>query len=97
MALPEVQYTLVWGVEFMSHLLVMTSRVMFSPVVSKIGFARALEEAKLVLVDTAVTEPVEVHVHGIGSFGLDTTVDDAFSSAVVCLDRSRGLMMTQFL
>ena len=56
-----------------------------------------LEEAELVMVDAAVTEPVELHVHDFGSFGLDTTVDDAFSSAVVSLDRSRRLTMTQFL
>ena len=28
---------------------------------------------------------------------MDTTVDDTFSSAVVSLDRSRRLMMSQFL
>ena len=49
------------------------------------------------MVDAAVMEPVELHVHGFGSFGLDMTVDDVFSSAVVSLDRCRRLMMTQFL
>ena len=58
---------------------------------------RVTKKAELVLVDAAVKEPVELHVHGFGLFRLDMTVDDAFSSAVVSLDRSRGLMMTQFL
>ena len=49
------------------------------------------------MVDAAVTEPVEFHVNGFGSFGLDMTVDDAFSSAVVSLDRCRWLTMTPFM
>ena len=49
------------------------------------------------MVDAAVAEPVEAHVHGFGTFWLDTAVDNAFGSAVVCLDWSRGLLVTQFL
>ena len=43
------------------------------------------------MVDALVTKPVELHVHGFGLFRLDTTVDDAFGSAVVSLDGCRGL------
>ena len=39
------------------------------------------------MVDAAVMEPVELHAHGFGSFGMDMTVYDVSSSAVVSLDR----------
>ena len=38
---------------------------------------------KLVLVDSAVSGPVEQHVHGFCLFWLDLTVDDTVGSAVV--------------
>ena len=83
--------------EFWLQLLVMTGWVVFLPVVCQAGLTRLPEEVELVFVDTAVVEPMELHVNGFCLFGLDTTVDDTFSSAVVHLDWSRGVMMTQFL
>ena len=70
---------------------------MFSPIVGQIGFTGLPEEAKLVLVDTSISEPVESHFHGLCLFWLDMTVDDTFGSAVVSLYRCRGLNITQFL
>ena len=83
--------------EFWLQLLVMTGWVVFLPVVCQAGLTGLPEEVELVLVDTAVVEPMELHVNGFCLFGLDTTVDDVFSSAVVRLDRCRRLTMTQFL
>ena len=96
-SLAEVQYCLVWCEVFWLHLPVMTDGVVFSPIVGQIGFTGSPEEAKLVLVDTLVSEPVESHVHGFCSFWLTTTVDDTFGRAVVSLNRCRGLNTTQFL
>ena len=83
--------------EFWSHLLVMTGWVVFCPVVCQVGLTRSPEEVELILVDTAVAEPMELHVHGFCFFGLDMTVDDVVSSAVVSLDGCRGLRTSQFL
>ncbi len=93
----KVQNLLEWVVQLSSHVAVVAGGMVLCPVVGKVGVVRSQEETELVLVDTVATEPVEMHVHGFGLFGLDTTIDDALSSAVVCLDWSRGLMMTQFL
>jgi hypothetical protein len=90
----KVQNLLEWGVEFLWHVAVVAGGMVLCPVVSQVSVAVLPDETELVLVDAAVMEPVEIHVHGFGPFGLDTTVDDAFSSAVVRLDRSRGLTMT---
>ena len=56
----------------------MGGRVMFSPVVGIVEFARAPVDAELVLA-FAMAEPVESHVHGFGPFGLDFSVNDASS------------------
>ena len=96
-ALLEAQNILVCSEEFWLHLLLMTGWVVFFPVVHQVGLTRLPEEVELVLVDTAVMKPMESHVHGFCSFGLDTTVDDAFGSAVVSLDECRGFGMSQFL
>ena len=50
---------------------------MFSPVVGVIEFAWAPVDAELFLA-FEISEPVEAHVHGLGLFGLDFSVDDAF-------------------
>ena len=49
------------------------------------------------MVDTAVSKPVESHLHGFGMFGLDMTLDDAVGSAVVGLDQCGGLRVFHLL
>ena len=92
--LSKVKNLLERGVEFLSHVVVVTGRVVLCPIVSYICVSRLPEEVELVMVDAAVMEPVETHVHGFGLFGLDMTVDDVFRSAVVSLDRCRRLKVT---
>ena len=75
----------------------MCGAMVFSPVVCQIGLTRLPKEAELVLVDIAVMEEMELHVHGCCSSRLNVTVDDSFGSAVVGLDGCRGLRMSQFL
>jgi hypothetical protein len=77
--------------------MMMIGQVEFGLVVGQIGLARSPEKAKFVLIDTIVLEPVELHDHGFGSFGLDATVGDAFGSDAVSLDGCRGLGISQLL
>ncbi len=62
---------------------------MFGPVVSVVGLPRPPVDAKLLLA-LMIAEPMKMHVHGFCLLGLDTTVDDAFGSAVVGLNGCRG-------
>ena len=89
--LAEIQKILVSLEELWLHLLVMTGRVVFHPIVCQFSLTRLTEEAELVLVDTAITKPVILHVHGFGSFGMEMTVDNIVGSAVVCLDGCMGI------
>ena len=45
----------------------------------------------------SVSNPVEVHVNGFGSFLFDRVIGDAFSTRVVCLDGSGWLGVSQEL
>ena len=44
-----------------------------------------------------ISQPVEAHVHGFGSFLLDSVVDDSLGCAIVSFDGCSGLRVTQFL
>jgi hypothetical protein len=52
--------------------------MMFCPVVSMVRGAWAPAKLELFLVDAAIPQPVETHVHGFGTFWLHPFVDDAF-------------------
>ena len=52
--------------------------MVFCPVVRVIEGAGSPIKSELVLVDGAVEEPVESHVHRLGAFWLHLLVDDAF-------------------
>ena len=64
---------LLLGQEFISHVFMVQSWLVFSPMVSKIEFASAPEEAEL-FSSLAISKPVEVYVHCCGLFGLDFAV-----------------------
>ncbi len=68
---------------------------MFCDIVCYIGSRGAPVWAKMLLVCTA-TEPMEVHVHGLGLFGLDGIVDNAKGCGVVGLDWREWLGMAHF-
>ena len=56
----------------------MGGRVMVSPVVGIVEFARAPVDAEVVLA-FVIAEPMEFYVHGFGLFGLDFSVNNALS------------------
>ena len=74
----KLQQFMVRGEEFFPHVLVVGGRVMFSPVVRVVEGAGSPVKAELLLVDGAVAEPVESHVHRLRAFWLHLLVDDAF-------------------
>ena len=55
------------------------------------------KKTELLLVDTAILQPVESHVHRFSMFRLDSTVDNTFDGGVFCLDGCRGLFVPHFL
>jgi len=60
----------------------MCGRMVFGEITGAIGFARAPENVELALV-CAVTNPIKMHVNGLGAFLLDCVIDDATCSAVI--------------
>ena len=78
MFLAKLQQFMVRGKEFFPHVLVMGGRVVFCPVVCVVEGAGSQVDSELVLVDGAVAEPVESHVHCLRAFWLHLLVDDAF-------------------
>ena len=67
---------------------------MLGKVISFVGATFAPEDMELLLADT-ITDPIESHVNGFGTFLLDRIIGDAGCGAIVSLDRSRGLRMAQ--
>ncbi len=45
----------------------------------------------------AITEPIEVHVHGLGAFLFDRVIDYPTGSVVVHLQRCGQLRVTKFI
>ena len=74
---------------------VVSRAVVFCKIVSQISFSWDPIDLELAL-GTVVLEPVEAHVDGFGSVLLDGVVEDTIGSAVVGLDRGRGLFVSQF-
>ena len=60
-------------------------------VVGTIGLAGFPVHSELALFHT-ISDPIESHVHCLGSFGLDCVVGDSFGGGVVCLDRSGAVL-----
>ncbi len=68
---------------------------MFGKVISPVGGTWVPKDVILPLL-LAITEPVEMHIHSLGSFLLDSVIDDTTGSVVVGLQRASGLRMPQF-
>ena len=60
--------------------------MVFGEVVTVVGFAAAPSNTELVLFNS-VLDPVESHVHGLGSLEFGAFVGEAISCGVVCDDR----------
>ena len=66
-------------------------------VIGEILLAGFPVHSELSLLDP-ILDPVESHVHCLGSFGFDRVVGDAFCGGVVCLDRCGAVLrMAHFL
>ena len=74
---------------------VVSRAVVFCEVISQISFSWGPVDLELVL-DGAVVKPVEAHVNGFGSVLLGFVVKGTICSAVVGLNRGRGLFVSQF-
>ena len=62
-----------WSNELWVHLFMVCTAMVFRPVVSFVVFASLSKESEHCL-GCSVTEPVESHVHGFGSSGLEVSV-----------------------
>ncbi len=83
--------------EYRSHVAMVRRRMMFRPVVGVVRGAGAPVKSKLFLVDAAIPQPMETHIHGFDTFWLDPFVDDAFGSGIVDLNRGGRLFVPHFL
>ncbi len=71
--------------------------MMFCPVVSIVHGAGAQIKSELLLIDAAILQPMETHIHGFGTFWLHLFVDDAFGSGIVNLKGGGRLFVSHFL
>ena len=69
--------------------------MMFCAVVSVVRWDGAPVKLKLFLVDAAIPQPMEMHIHGFGTFWLHPFVDDAFGGGIVDLNRGGRLFVPQ--
>ena len=76
----------VWDVEVEgAHMLMMGGGMMLSVVISPVVGAFTPVDEELTLI-RAVSDPVEPHVHCLGSFLFNGIVDDAVGASVIGLD-----------
>jgi hypothetical protein len=83
--------------EYRSHVAMVRCRMMFCPVVGIVCGARAPIKSDLLLIDAAILQPVETHIHGFGTFWLHLFVDDAFGGGIVNLNGGGRLFVSHFL
>ena len=73
----------------------MSGRVVLGEIIGQIVFSPTPVDEKLTLLH-AIADPVEAHVHSLGTALFDSVVDDTSTACVVGLNGSRGLRMAQF-
>ncbi len=83
--------------EYRSHVGMVRRRMMFRPVVGIVCGAWAPIKLVLLLVDAAIPQPMEMHIHGFGTFWLHPFVDDAFGGGIVNLNGGGRLFVSHFL
>ena len=64
--------------EYRSHVVMVHHWMMFCQVVGIVCGAGVPIKSELLLVDAAIPQPMETHIHGFGTFWLHPFVDDAF-------------------
>ena len=73
----------------------MAGWVVLCKIVGKVGGSFIPVDAEVVLLD-AVLDPEVAHVHRFGALGLERTIGNAVSSAVVGFDWGRTLRKAKF-
>jgi hypothetical protein len=89
------QYTLLRE-DFMLLFNVVCCTVVLGPVVSLVGWSRAQEKLEFIL-GFAALEPIESHVHGFSTSGLNVVVYDAKGCCVVRLQWGGWLLVAYLL
>ena len=79
----------------MSNFDMVSSRVVFRPIVGIICFAWTPKKFELLLA-FSVAEPMETHVHSFCTFWLYFSIDNCISHGIVGLDGGRRLCMSHF-
>ena len=64
--------------------------------VSKVSVSRLPKDKEFFLTN-AMLDPVEVHLHSLGSFNLDGGICEAGGGGFICLDWSKWLRVAKFL
>jgi len=83
--------------ECRSYVAMVRRRMMFRPVVGIVRGAGAPIKSELLLADAAIPQPMEMHIHGFGTFWLHPFVDDAFGGGIVNLNGVGRLFVSHFL
>jgi hypothetical protein len=81
---------------FVALVAVMLGRLMLGKVISAVGRAAFSIDNELSLAN-AVADPIETHIHRLGSFLLDAIVGYSRGGRIVGHDRCRWLGMAEFV
>ncbi len=82
--------------EYRSLVAMVRCGMMFRSVVSIVCGAGAPIKSELLLIDAAIPQPMETHIHGFGTFWLHPFVDDAFGGGIVNLNEGGRLFVSHF-
>ena len=83
--------------KYRSHVAMVRRWMMFRPVVGIVRGAGSPIKSELFLADAAISQPMEMHIHGFGMFRLHSFVDDAFGGGIVNLNGGGRLFVSHFL
>ena len=79
-----------------SHKNMVSRGMVLSCIVSKVKVSRSPENKELFLTN-AILDPVEIHIHCLGSFNLDGEIGEASGGGIIRLDWGRWLGVAKFL
>ena len=68
-----------------SHTNIVSRRMVLNRIVSKVRVSRSSEDKEFFLTN-AILDPVEVHIHCLGSFNLDGGIGGASGGGIIRLD-----------
>ena len=94
--LPQFMRFIHFREELRSHILMMCRRVVLCPIIGEVLSSWSPEKTELVLCFLAA-QPIESHIHRLGTFWLDLVIYYAFRGRVVCLYRRAWLRVSHFV